>query len=105
MYYLQIQGGSKLSGEVKISGAKNAALPLIALTILSKNEVNIKNLPDVSDISFNFDFDSNAPKMSRRQMKKAIKKQMKVLEKQMTKYMIEMQKHIEKMGQEIEKRS
>ena len=50
MYYLQIQGGSKLSGEVKISGAKNAALPLIALTILSKNEVNIKNLPDVSDI-------------------------------------------------------
>ena len=50
MYYLKIQGGNKLSGEVKISGAKNAALPLIALSILSKNEVVIKNLPDVSDI-------------------------------------------------------
>jgi hypothetical protein len=68
-------------------------------------EIDVIEMPDVSDISFNFDFDSNAPKMSRRQMKKAIKKQMKELEKQMTKYMIEMQKHIEKMGQKIEKRS
>ena len=50
MNYLQINGGKKLSGSVKISGAKNAALPLIALCILSKNEVVIKNLPAVSDI-------------------------------------------------------
>ncbi|MDA3043546.1 MULTISPECIES: UDP-N-acetylglucosamine 1-carboxyvinyltransferase [unclassified Campylobacter] len=50
MHYLQIKGEAKLSGEIKISGAKNAALPLIALIILSKNPVTIKNLPDVSDI-------------------------------------------------------
>ncbi|WP_298959144.1 UDP-N-acetylglucosamine 1-carboxyvinyltransferase [uncultured Campylobacter sp.] len=50
MHYLRINGGKKLSGSVKISGAKNAALPLIALSILSKNEVLIKNLPAVSDI-------------------------------------------------------
>ena len=50
MHYLRINGGKKLSGSVKISGAKNAALPLIALSILSKNEVVIKNLPAVSDI-------------------------------------------------------
>ena len=50
MHYLRIDGGKKLSGSVKISGAKNAALPLIALPILSKNEVVIKNLPAVSDI-------------------------------------------------------
>ena len=50
MHYLRINGGKKLSGSVKISGAKNAALPLIALSILSRNEVVIKNLPAVSDI-------------------------------------------------------
>lgn len=50
MHYLRINGGKKLSGSVKISGAKNAALPLIALSILSKNKVVIKNLPAVSDI-------------------------------------------------------
>ena len=49
MHYLRINGGKKLSGSVKISGAKNAALPLIALSILSKNEVVIKNLPAVSE--------------------------------------------------------
>ena len=50
MDYLKIVGGKKLSGEVKISGAKNAALPLIASTILSKNKINISNLPNVKDI-------------------------------------------------------
>ena len=50
MHYLRINGGKRLNGSVKISGAKNAALPLIALSILSKNEVVIKNLPAVSDI-------------------------------------------------------
>lgn len=50
MDYLEITGGAKLSGEVKISGAKNAALPIIALSILAKNEVKITNVPDVADI-------------------------------------------------------
>ena len=35
MDYLEIVGGKKLSGSVTISGAKNAALPIIAATILS----------------------------------------------------------------------
>lgn len=50
MQYLEIKGGKKLSGNVEISGAKNAALPLIAATILSKNSVEISNLPNVVDI-------------------------------------------------------
>ena len=51
MDFLQIQGGAKLSGEVSISGAKNAALPIIASTILAKNEVEILNVPNVVDIN------------------------------------------------------
>jgi UDP-N-acetylglucosamine 1-carboxyvinyltransferase len=47
---LKIYGGEKLSGEVNISGAKNSALPLIASTILSKNSVNMTNVPNVADI-------------------------------------------------------
>ncbi len=51
MDYLQIKGKKELSGSVKISGAKNAALPLLASTILSKNEIVIKNMPNVKDIN------------------------------------------------------
>jgi UDP-N-acetylglucosamine 1-carboxyvinyltransferase len=50
MDYLKIIGGSKLSGSVDIAGAKNAALPLLALCILSKNPVRLSNVPDVSDV-------------------------------------------------------
>lgn len=50
MHYLAIQGGKPLSGSVTISGAKNAALPILASTILAKNTVCIKNLPHVADI-------------------------------------------------------
>jgi len=48
---LLIIKNSKISGEVKISGAKNAALPLLAMTILAKNEVTINNVPNVADIN------------------------------------------------------
>ncbi len=51
MEYLKINGESKLTGEVEISGAKNAALPLIAATILAKNEISICNMPNVVDIN------------------------------------------------------
>ena len=51
MEYLKIIGEKELNGEVTISGAKNAALPLIAATILAKNEISICNLPDVVDIN------------------------------------------------------
>ncbi len=50
MDYLEIEGGYRLNGEVTISGAKNAALPIIAATILSDKAVVLKNLPNVVDI-------------------------------------------------------
>nr|WP_321266282.1 UDP-N-acetylglucosamine 1-carboxyvinyltransferase [uncultured Sulfurimonas sp.] len=50
MDYLQIKRVNSLNGTIKISGAKNASLPLIAMTILAKNSVHIKNLPNVADI-------------------------------------------------------
>ncbi len=50
MDYLQLDGIKSLAGNINISGAKNASLPLIAMTILAKNSVNIKNLPHVADI-------------------------------------------------------
>jgi UDP-N-acetylglucosamine 1-carboxyvinyltransferase len=50
MHYLSIQGNQKLKGSVSISGAKNAALPLLAATLLSKNKITITNVPDVADV-------------------------------------------------------
>ncbi|MCK9546839.1 MAG: UDP-N-acetylglucosamine 1-carboxyvinyltransferase [Sulfurospirillaceae bacterium] len=50
MDLLQIEGGHKLSGSVQISGAKNAALPLLALSILSSLPIKISNVPNVADI-------------------------------------------------------
>lgn len=50
MDYLMIKGGNKLFGDVNISGAKNAALPIITLSILAKNRVNLQNIPHVADI-------------------------------------------------------
>jgi len=50
MDYLEIVGGKKLSGDITVSGAKNAALPVIAATILSDKAVELINLPDVVDI-------------------------------------------------------
>ncbi|MDR2033595.1 MAG: UDP-N-acetylglucosamine 1-carboxyvinyltransferase [Helicobacteraceae bacterium] len=46
---LEITGGKKLNGRLKISGAKNAALPILAATILAENPVKISNLPAVTD--------------------------------------------------------
>ncbi|MBX0907279.1 UDP-N-acetylglucosamine 1-carboxyvinyltransferase [Campylobacter jejuni] len=50
MTYLEIEGTNHLSGNVAISGAKNAALPLIVSSILAKNEIKINNVPNVADI-------------------------------------------------------
>ncbi len=50
MDYLKIEGRYPLSGEVNIAGAKNAALPLLALTLLSNQKVKLTNLPNVADI-------------------------------------------------------
>lgn len=50
MDYLQTKKADSLDGIIKISGAKNASLPLIAMTILAKNSIIIRNLPYVADI-------------------------------------------------------
>ena len=46
-----IKGGTPLSGEVTISGAKNAALGILAAAIMSDEDVVVENLPDVRDIN------------------------------------------------------
>ena len=46
-----IRGGNPLAGEVEISGAKNAALGILAAAIMTDDTVLIENLPDVRDIN------------------------------------------------------
>lgn len=46
-----INGGRPLFGEVAVSGAKNAALPILAATILSDGECRIENIPEIRDVS------------------------------------------------------
>ena len=48
---LTIRGGSPLRGEIRISGAKNAALPILAATLLTDKPVLIGNLPHLHDIT------------------------------------------------------
>ena len=50
-----IKGGIPLKGTIDISGAKNAALPIIASSILTDETVVLENLPDVSDINVMLD--------------------------------------------------
>jgi len=47
---LYIQGGVKLKGEVIPSGNKNAALPILAATILSEEPIILKNVPEIQDV-------------------------------------------------------
>jgi len=51
MKQINIYGGNKLSGKIKISGAKNSAVALIPASILSDDIVKIDNIPNISDIS------------------------------------------------------
>jgi UDP-N-acetylglucosamine 1-carboxyvinyltransferase len=48
---LQITGGTPLAGEVRISGAKNAALPILAATLLVDGSVTIGNVPHLQDVT------------------------------------------------------
>ncbi len=48
---LLIEGGTQLSGQVRISGAKNAALPILAGTLLTGEPVTIRNVPHLRDIT------------------------------------------------------
>ena len=45
-----IEGGCRLQGEVAVSGAKNAALPLIAASLLTEEEVFLENVPQLGDV-------------------------------------------------------
>ena len=46
-----VKGGIPLVGEVEITGAKNAALPILSAAIMSDETVTLENLPDVNDIN------------------------------------------------------
>ncbi len=48
---LVIQGGRALSGEVKVSGAKNAALPILCASILAPETLRVQNLPHLRDVT------------------------------------------------------
>ena len=47
---LEVLGANKLKGQIKISGSKNASLPILAATILSNKKIILSNLPRVKDI-------------------------------------------------------
>ncbi len=51
MELLVINGGNPLNGKISIGGMKNAALPIIFASILTKDKCHIENLPNVSDVS------------------------------------------------------
>jgi len=46
----RIEGGRKLEGDIFVQGGKNAALPLIAATLLTKEECCLQNVPDIEDV-------------------------------------------------------
>jgi UDP-N-acetylglucosamine 1-carboxyvinyltransferase len=48
---IRIRGGHRLEGEIPISGAKNAALPLMAASLLTEEPLTLGNLPHLADIS------------------------------------------------------
>lgn len=48
---LKIIGGERLSGEIRISGAKNATLPILAATLLAEGPVVLENVPHVNDVT------------------------------------------------------
>ncbi|MHC5111866.1 MAG: UDP-N-acetylglucosamine 1-carboxyvinyltransferase [Planctomycetota bacterium] len=50
MQYFEIVGGNRLKGSINISGAKNAALPIMAASILVDGETTLHNVPDLADV-------------------------------------------------------
>ncbi|MCB0338896.1 MAG: UDP-N-acetylglucosamine 1-carboxyvinyltransferase [Bdellovibrionales bacterium] len=49
--FIEITGGRELSGEVQVSGSKNAALPILMATLLTGQECIIKNVPNLEDVA------------------------------------------------------
>ena len=50
MQKLEVFGANRLKGQVKISGSKNASLPILAASLISNKKIYLKNLPKVKDI-------------------------------------------------------
>ncbi|MBF8377568.1 UDP-N-acetylglucosamine 1-carboxyvinyltransferase [Alicyclobacillus mali] len=50
MELLRIEGGVPLTGEVRVAGAKNAALPILAATVMVAGRSVIQNVPDLEDV-------------------------------------------------------
>ena len=48
---IQIRGGAKLNGAIQISGAKNAALPLMIASLLTDQTLTLENLPRLADVN------------------------------------------------------
>ena len=51
MHKLAILGGNRLNGEVRISGAKNAALPILCASLLTRDPLQLDNVPDLNDVA------------------------------------------------------
>ena len=52
MQKLIVHGGTRLRGKVNISGSKNSSLPILAATLLTKDECIIRRVPDLSDTNY-----------------------------------------------------
>src|SRR5687768_1125960 len=50
MSQLRIEGGKQLGGEIEVFGSKNAALPLLAATLLSAEPITLRNVPPILDV-------------------------------------------------------
>ena len=50
----KIKGKTPLNGVIRVSGAKNAALPIIIATLVSKGEYTLKNVPNLQEVSLIF---------------------------------------------------
>jgi len=50
MKKLEVFGASRLNGQIKISGSKNASLPILASTLLSDKKISLTNIPRVKDV-------------------------------------------------------
>ena len=48
---IQVRGGAKLQGTIPVSGAKNAALPLMIASLLTEQTLTLENLPRLADVS------------------------------------------------------
>ena len=53
---LLIRGGRQLGGDVKVSGAKNAALPILATALMVPGQVRFENLPHLNDVPRCYNF-------------------------------------------------